>query len=144
MKRILVGLDSSSRAPHVLETAIDLAQSRGAKLVLFRAVGVPHDVPREAFSMSPNDLSTMLREHGLKELSELTKSVPQELVDGVEVAVAIPWQGVCDAATQQKADVIVIGSHGYRGLDKVLGTTAAKIVNHADCSVLVVRPEREA
>ena len=35
--------------------------------------------------------------------------------------------------------MIVIGSHGYDTLDKVLGTTAAKIVNHADRSVLVVR-----
>jgi universal stress protein F len=34
---------------------------------------------------------------------------------------------------------VVIGSHGYGGLDRVLGTTAAKIVNHASCSVLVVR-----
>jgi nucleotide-binding universal stress UspA family protein len=37
------------------------------------------------------------------------------------------------------ADLIVIGSHGYGGLDRVLGTTAARVVNHADRSVLVVR-----
>jgi nucleotide-binding universal stress UspA family protein len=36
--------------------------------------------------------------------------------------------------------LIVIGSHGYGGLDRVLGTTAARVVNHALCSVLVVRP----
>jgi nucleotide-binding universal stress UspA family protein len=38
-------------------------------------------------------------------------------------------------------DLIVIGSHGYGALDHVLGTTAAKVVNHADRSVLVVRPK---
>jgi nucleotide-binding universal stress UspA family protein len=36
-------------------------------------------------------------------------------------------------------DLIVIGSHGYDALDRLLGTTAAKVVNHADRSVLVVR-----
>ena len=36
-------------------------------------------------------------------------------------------------------DLIVIGSHGYGAIDRVLGTTAAKVVNHADRTVLVVR-----
>jgi universal stress protein F len=43
------------------------------------------------------------------------------------------------AAAENDVDMIVIGSHGYHGLDRVLGTTAAKVVNHADRSVLVVR-----
>lgn len=43
------------------------------------------------------------------------------------------------AATEHTADVIFIGSHGYCGLDRLLGTTAAKVVNHATCSVFVVR-----
>ena len=39
----------------------------------------------------------------------------------------------------------VIGSHGYDTMDKLIGTTAAKVVNHAEVSVLVVRaPERLA
>jgi nucleotide-binding universal stress UspA family protein len=33
----------------------------------------------------------------------------------------------------------VIGCHGYSGLDRVIGTTAGKVVNHADRSVFVVR-----
>jgi nucleotide-binding universal stress UspA family protein len=35
---------------------------------------------------------------------------------------------------------VVLGSHGYSGFDRILGTTAAKVVNHCDRSVLVVRP----
>jgi nucleotide-binding universal stress UspA family protein len=42
-------------------------------------------------------------------------------------------------ARSVEADLIVIGSHGYAGFDRLLGTTAAKVVNHAHCSVLVVR-----
>jgi nucleotide-binding universal stress UspA family protein len=51
-----------------------------------------------------------------------------------------PWQAVCAAAVDESVDLIVIGSHGYSGIDHLIGTTAAKIVNHADRPVLVVRP----
>jgi universal stress protein F len=54
--------------------------------------------------------------------------------------VGVPWQAVCSAAVDEHVDLIVIGSHGYGGVDHLLGTTAAKIVNHADRPVLVWRP----
>ena len=38
----------------------------------------------------------------------------------------------------------MIGSHGYGGLDRILGTTAARVVNHALCSVFVVRASAES
>ena len=55
------------------------------------------------------------------------------------MSLAIPWQGICEAARRVGADLIVIGSHGYGGLDRLLGTTAAKVVNHARVSVMVVK-----
>ena len=52
----------------------------------------------------------------------------------------MPWEGVCRVARERQVDLIVVGSHGYGGaMDHILGTTAAKIVNHADRNVLVVR-----
>jgi universal stress protein F len=65
--------------------------------------------------------------------------VPKDLFGSAEVAVGVPWQAVCETARKLEADLVVIGSHGYSGFDRVLGTTAAKVVNHAHCSVLVVR-----
>jgi nucleotide-binding universal stress UspA family protein len=55
------------------------------------------------------------------------------------VAVGTPWQAICEMAKTENVDLIMVGSHGYQGLDRLIGTTAAKIVNHADRSVLVVR-----
>lgn len=49
-----------------------------------------------------------------------------------------PWDESCTTA---KPEGVVIGAHGYGGLDRVLGTTASRVVNHADRSVLVVRGE---
>jgi nucleotide-binding universal stress UspA family protein len=60
-------------------------------------------------------------------------------VESIEVRVGVPWEAICAAARDTGADLIVVGSHGYSTLDRFLGTTAAKVVNHAPCSVLVVR-----
>ena len=45
-------------------------------------------------------------------------------------------------ATDLDVDLIVVGSHRYHGLDRVLGTVATKVVNHADRSVFVVHRRR--
>ena len=49
-----------------------------------------------------------------------------------------PWRRVLEVSRQLDVDLIVMGSHRYHGLDRVLGTVAAKVVNHADRNVLVV------
>jgi nucleotide-binding universal stress UspA family protein len=139
MKRILTCLDGSQRAPHVLAEAVNLARSLGAKVQLFRAVSLPPDLPPQLYSVSPSDLPDILLETAKKELAELARDVPPELLDGINVHVGSPWDAICHAARVHDADLVVIGSHGYGAFDRVLGTTAAKVVNHADRSVLVVR-----
>jgi nucleotide-binding universal stress UspA family protein len=139
MERILVGLDGSGREESVLAAAVDLARRTGGKLWLYRAVTVPHELPPVAMTMSPSDLAPVLVGLGEEALRKRGAEVPPELLGGIESALAVPWQGICEAAHRLRADVIVIGSHGYGGLDRLLGTTAAKVVNHAEHSVLVVK-----
>ena len=55
------------------------------------------------------------------------------------VHVGTPWDTICREAKTLECDLVVLGSHGYSGLDRILGTTAAKVVNHCERSVLVVR-----
>jgi nucleotide-binding universal stress UspA family protein len=142
MDRILVGLDGSPRAPQVLAQAVDLALRTGAHLFLYRAVGIPAELPALAFSVSPSELAGVLERMAKEELETLARSVPPQVLGGIRVSLAIPWQGVCEAAHLERADLIVVGSHGYGGLDRLLGTTAAKIVNHAEQSVLVVKAKK--
>jgi nucleotide-binding universal stress UspA family protein len=139
MKRILVGLDTSPRAASVLDAALVVARAFGAKLHLFRAVGLSPDIPAEAYSAAPDLVAQRMVERGQRELEEHAVHVPADLLAGTSATLGTPWQAICDAAKAQSADLIVIGSHGYGGLDRILGTTAAKVVNHADRSVLVVR-----
>jgi len=139
MKRILTCLDGSQRAPYVLTAAVSLARSTGATVRLFRAVSLPPEVPAQLYAVSPNDVPDILLESAREELAELARDVPPELLDGLYVHVGSPWDAICTAGRVHDADLIVIGSHGYGALDHVLGTTAARVVNHADRSVLLVR-----
>jgi universal stress protein F len=143
MDRILVGLDASPRAEGVLKVATELARRAGGKLLLFRSVGIPHDVPQEAYSMTPTAVGELLESEAKKYLDKLATALPANLVLGTIVHIGAPWYTICQAAEDQKVDLIVIGSHGYSGIDRLIGTTAAKVVNHAKQSVMVVRaPER--
>lgn len=139
MERILVGLDGSDRSKDVLDVAVALARKVGGKLVLFRGVGIPVEVPQAAYSMSPTEVADLLQKEAKDYLDRLAATIPAELGAETRVAFGTPWKSVCGAASELRVDLIVIGSHGYGGIDRVLGTTAAKIVNHATTSVLVVR-----
>lgn len=139
MGLIIVGLDGSPRAGAVLAAAVDLAKRYEKQLVLFRSFGVPTGLPEGVWKIDQGSLVEHIRGHAKDYLNDCAREVPAELLAQVRVEVGVPWEAVCAVAKGMNADLIVIGSHGYGGLDRVLGTTAAKIVNHAECSVLVVR-----
>jgi nucleotide-binding universal stress UspA family protein len=53
-----------------------------------------------------------------------------------------PWSEIIDTAVNQKADLIVMATHGRRGIEKLfLGSTAEKVLQHAPCPVLLLRPK---
>jgi nucleotide-binding universal stress UspA family protein len=139
MKRILVCLDGSPRSPGILATAISEARAQGAKVVLLRSVGLPPDVPQDFWKTTDEPLLDVLTQRAKGYLDVCATDVPADLLERCDAVVGVPWQAICDAAGRVEADLVVIGSHGYGGLDRLLGTTAAKVVNHAPCSVLVVR-----
>jgi universal stress protein F len=141
MKKILVGLDGSNRAGAVLEASVTLARALGGQLVFVRAVGLPPDLPQDFFKSTDEPPADFLCRGARSYLEERLADVPVELLapGGIEAPVGVAWDAVCSAARRLHVDLIVIGSHGYGAIDRVLGTTAAKIVNHAPCSVLVVR-----
>jgi len=141
VRRILVGLDGSPREPLVLAAAQDLALKFDSELLLLRAVGLPPEIPPEVWQ-SPN---CSIQEYLEKIARDGLDRCAEQLCDALrsrhtlEVVVATPWEALCLGARAHEAGMIVIGSHGYGGLDRILGTTAARVVNHASCSVFVVR-----
>lgn len=138
-RTLVVALDTSSRAPGVLAEGVDLAQRLGGTLVLVRAVGIPHELPPEALSDAPGKVPAILERLARADLEERARVVPGGLIAKIVVHVGVPWEVICRTADEENADLIIIGSHGYSGIDKLLGTTAARVVNHTKRSVLVVR-----
>lgn len=142
--QILAALDGSPRTELVLRQAERLADTFGAALHLCRAVNIPLGMPVEAWSLSGEELSARLVELAHRDLTALRATLARPLPGEIHVRLGRPADVITDTADAIGADLIVIGSHGFQGLDRLLGTTAARVVNHAACSVLVVRPERAA
>lgn len=139
-KKYLVCLDDSPRAPQVLAAAVDLASRTSAKLTLFRSVGIPGEIAQsDMIGFSPDDLPAQLLDAARSGLAPFEKQVPAAILAGVAVKLGTPWDAICHEAEELGVDLVILGSHGYGGLDRLLGTTAAKVVNHARCSVMVVR-----
>ena len=70
-------------------------------------------------------------------LEDRVKDLPD--VDAV-IAKGHSGRGIVDVAVARQADCIVIGSHKPGLIDYLLGSTAARVVRHAPCSVHVIRP----
>jgi nucleotide-binding universal stress UspA family protein len=139
MKTILVAVDGSAREPDVLSAAAELARRYEAELILFRAVGLAPELPQAALTMSPSEVAALVQTEARRALERRAAELPRGTRARVRVDLGTPWHAIVDAAHAEHANLVVIGSHGYSGLDRLLGTTAAKVVNHADCSVLVVK-----
>lgn len=125
----------------MLATAESLARKLGAKLVLFRAVGIPQDMPLAAFAHTDKSLEDILMSNARADLERLAGDLDPALVEATVTVFATPWDGICREARERDVDLIAIGSHGYSRLDRLLGTTAGKVANHSDRSVLIVRGE---
>lgn len=138
--KILVGLDGSPRQSLVLERAVHFAELHGAELHLARAVTVPVHLPAEVWAVDGQMLTDMLLGQAQTELTEIAATLPPATSPHVHVRVGVAADVLCQLADELGATLVVLGTHGYQMLDRVLGTTAAKVVNRANTSVLVVRP----
>ena len=143
--QILVPVDGSPTSEKALDEAIRLAQLTGARLRLLHVVDELGYVNGFEPAMNYlNDIIPLMRVAGEKLLSHDRQKA---LDKGVEVDSVLIDEGsgrifehVAEQATRLKADLIVVGSHGRRGIGRILlGSDAEQIVRHAPVPVLVVR-----
>ncbi len=139
-KTILAAVDASPRAPHVVRAACDVAKRFGATVHLFRAVTLPPEIPAAA-KMPEDDVPKAVAEVALDKLRILAQPYSGVVLETPFVGLQQPWRAILEAAERVKADLIVIGSHGYTAWERMLGTTAANVANRAGRAVLVVHPD---
>jgi nucleotide-binding universal stress UspA family protein len=141
IKRILFATDFSEGSASSLPYAVSMTRQYGAKLYF---VHVIHDIAKTSGSYVPHisldELYSEMEENAKKELE---KSTVEEL-RGKEVEHVVlkgtPYEEISRFAEENKIDLIVVGTYGRKGLDRMLfGSTAEQIVRHAPCPVLTVR-----
>ena len=139
-KRILVAVDESAFAAHAAEVAIDLSKSLGSE-VAFISVVDPDVTCVGADAGVPIDRMAAMQEQETKRLllafQERAASNPVALIF---VDVGRPATKIVEGARNWRADLIVIGSHGRGGVERILlGSVAESVLRHAPCPVLVIR-----
>lgn len=145
IKKILVPVDFSENSQKILRTAVDFATRFKAEVAI---VFVVQSFDDYSGFFVPHMPIIQLEEELVKSAGEKMKSfVAETLDDSVPHTSTILSGDVVEEinrfAGEQKADLIVMGTHGYKGLDKILfGSVAEKIVKTAPCPVLTINPYR--
>lgn len=141
LKRILVPVDFSGPSAKALPYAFSLAKQFKAELFLVHIVEqiiYPGDWMIPPFPTG--DFASESREQLIEKLRSLSEPGDCKVTPVVRFGRA--WQEIIEIAREQSCDMIVMATHGYTGLKHVLlGSVAEKIVRHAPCPVLTVRPD---
>lgn len=145
-KRILVATDGSTLSKKAVASAIELAALSGAELV---AVKIAPRYPQSYF-----EGSLPLSASEVSKIEKQWTDAAQKVVDGVAKAAAskgvsvkavvvksdIVSDALISASKKYKADLIVMASHGRRGIKRLLlGSETQQVLTHASVPVLVLR-----
>lgn len=144
---ILVGTDGSDLAGLALDHATELAKRQGAKLTIvtvsdslptFDPSEIGWGVPNTAF----DNLRAAATEQGKRILAAAGEraSAAGITADLLQIEGVPPYEGILTTAKEIGADLIVVASHGRRGLGKlILGSQTSKVLALSDVPVLVVK-----
>ena len=154
MKKILIAIDDSKISEHAAAYGFDIARLYNAE------VGLVHIVEPVMLPPAGTDVMTGTPFEGtvandfemIKAQAESSENILEKTADkfGTELKVTHFTQygstagGIIDCGREFKADLIVLGTHGRTGLDRLLmGSTAEHVVRHSDVPVLVVPLKEE-
>ena len=152
LRRIALATDGSEASAKALAFVLtkfqpDRSTGKGRRVPIH--VSVIHVIARRP--LAPIDVGTTIpwtKYRGLK-IKEVSHRLVEESAQKLTAAgfmaeplrqVGNPADEIMKVAAQQHADLIVVGAKGLAGLDRfLLGSVSTRVVQHADCSVLVVR-----
>jgi nucleotide-binding universal stress UspA family protein len=135
-KHILVPTDFGDIAEHALDLAIDLAKQYGAKLTLAHVYSIPTPAYAEALAWPLDEIQKAAREALDRELNKTMTRHPQT---EAFLDTGVPHDRIIELVKTRGVDLIVMGTHGRRGLPRfVLGSVAEKIVRLSPVPVLTV------
>ena len=142
--RILHATDSSSSSEHALVHALHLAREHDAELHMLHAVLLHSENPHDPAHHFPDlgDLDNRLRQAAADRMADLLEAhdVPEDHVVRVRMRGIAAAPVILEYAQGEDVDLIVVGTHGYRGLSRLmLGSVAEEVIRLAQCPVLAIR-----
>lgn len=142
-KKILCAVDFSEYSPQVADYAKLLAQCSASEvLVLYVAPSLNQYV---GFHVPPASIENFVGEivtGAEKTMQDFTAKHFADMKAEGRVVTGYAAEEILDAAEEEQVDLIVMGTHGRKGIDRILfGSVAEKVVKSAACPVLTVRPK---
>jgi len=145
-KNILVATDGSGPSRRAIKRAVQLAREQKARLTGFY-VGPPWQPAAYAEFVPPATLSPKQHEAAVKKAAERHLGAVRKAATAARVRcktyyvmAEFPYSEIVKAAKRYRCDLIVMGSHGRRGISRlILGSQASKVLAHSTIPVMVVK-----
>ena len=144
LDNVLIPTDGTELSARAAAFGVQLAKKMGAKVTAV-TVTTPADeimVGEVSIIRHPEDYEQRASESARAILGAIGKLAAEAGVacEELHARSALPWQGILDAAKSRKADMIVMASHGRRGLSAMMiGSETQKVVNHSPIPVTIYR-----
>jgi universal stress protein A len=139
LNKILVPIDFSENSRRAVDAALEINKLASGKIMLLYVLepliiafgeALPGDLPTDQERLVAAEA----------EMEKLAASCRTSAAVETVVVEGTAWDVICDVADRKQADLIIIASHGYKGLKRfVLGSTTERVVRHSHCPVLVVK-----
>ncbi|HLL53768.1 MAG TPA: universal stress protein [Myxococcaceae bacterium] len=147
--KLLLAVDGSQSSEAPLGEVLARPWPKDTQVRVVTVVENPAPPPNafwpEAY-MVPEPVYKQVRENAEKLVARMASALRERgFTVETQVRQGDPRSGIVDEAVDWKADLVLVGSHGYTGLKRFLmGSVAQYVVGHAPCSVEVVRPKPAA
>lgn len=141
IKKILVPTDLSVSTSTALDIAIDLAERFHSAIYLLHVIELHH-----SYEISTSGVIEELWALALKELKLQESRIPKEKIENINIYEKVTlflraWFGVVDFAEKEGIDLIVMTTHGRKGVPRfILGSVTEKVISESPCPVLAIRP----
>lgn len=142
IKKILCAVDLSDMSAQVAEQAVTFAKVFGAQVLVVYAA--PSSSQYAGFEIRPKALATFMEELALGSEEQMRAVMKTHFLDVLaesSIVKGFPAEEILAEARRWGADLIIMGTHGRKGMDLLLfGSVAEKVVKGADVPVLTVNP----
>ena len=141
--KILIATDGSDSSMRAAEYGVNVAKTLGAQIRVIHVIdAVVLEEARSLFKAGQHeDVELKLRQAGQRYVNYVLALAEKEAVKAEgSLAKGRPFDVIVRTAEDSKVDLIIMGTHGRRGADRVLiGSVAERVIEYSLCPVLIVK-----